>query len=383
MSDPARGPRLLVVTVVHRPDDARILHRQIATLRADGFEVTYAAPFTATGVEPPVGLATRDLPRAAGRSRIAALRAATRLLREEADRHDLVLLHDPELLLAVRVAGVDRLPPIVWDVHEDTAVALGDRDWIPAPVRVPLRLAVRRLERWAEHHVSLILAEDGYRPRFRRPHPVIRNHPWSVTSVSIRSPATGSVDADPAPHRIVYVGRISRGRGLDVMLELASRLGEGFRVELAGPVDAGLEARLGAAVATAGVVHHGFLPNDRVGALLDGALVGLSLLSDDPNYRVSMPSKVIEYLAHGVPVIATPLPAVATLIGEEGGGILVPFDDVTATADAVRGLASDPVRWARLVAEGRAAAATRTWEVEGARLTSTLRTWARASGSAA
>ena len=47
------GPRLLVVTVVHRPDDARILHRQIALLRDEGYVITYPAPWRATGVEPP------------------------------------------------------------------------------------------------------------------------------------------------------------------------------------------------------------------------------------------------------------------------------------------------------------------------------------------
>ena len=165
----SEGPRLLVVTVVHRPDDARILHRQIAYLSDAGFRITYAAPWRATGVTPPDGLATRDLPRASGRERLAALLAARDLLRAEADVHDLVLLHDPELLLAVRLAGVGRLPPVVWDVHEDTAVALGDREWVPAPLRRLLALGgVRILERWAERAVHLVLAEDGYRDRFRR-----------------------------------------------------------------------------------------------------------------------------------------------------------------------------------------------------------------------
>jgi hypothetical protein len=92
------------------------------------------------------------------------------------------------------------------------------------------------------------------------------------------------------------------------------------RVEVAGPVDDGVGARLEAAVADGSVHWHGFVPNDRIGELLAGASVGLSLPHDDPNYRVSMPSKVIEYLAHGVPVVATPLPTVRTLIEEEGGG---------------------------------------------------------------
>lgn len=372
MSD---GPRLLVVTVVHRPDDARILHRQIATLGAEGFRVTYAAPWSACGVIPPDGLDTRDLPRASGRQRLDALVAARRLLLAEAAAHDLVLLHDPELLIAARMAGVERLPPIVWDVHEDTAVALGDRAWIPGALRWLLRLGVQRLERWAERSVHLILAEDGYRPRFRRSHPVVRNHPWRREVGPVTAGERASVVRDPC--RAVYVGRLSGGRGLEELIALGERLGSGFCIELVGPVDDGLRGLLEDAAAAGHVVWRGFIPNDQVGEILAGALVGLSLLSDDPNYRVSMPSKVVEYLAHGVPVVATPLPAVVELLESAGGGLLVPFGDVEATASAIERLAGDPLLHARLVSEGHAAAADRTWEVEGARFTSTLRSWAR------
>ena len=374
----SEGPRLLVVTVVHRPDDARILHRQITFLRDAGFQITYAAPWRATGVTPPDGLATRDLPRASGRERLAALLAARDLLRAAADAHDRVLLHDPELLLAVRLAGVGRLPPVVWDVHEDTAVALGDREWVPALLRRLLALGVRILERWAERTVHLVLAEEGYRDRFRRVHPVVRNHPWAGPHPGAVEQATGAAaGAVEGTPRVVYVGRISHGRGIGTVIALGRALGDRARVEIAGPVDHGVGALLEEAVAEGCVVWHGFIPNDRVGALLHGASVGLSLLADDPNYRVSMPSKVVEYLAHGVPVVATPLPAVRALIEAEGGGLLVPFDDPDATLDAVRRILDDPGLRATLAEQGRHAADRRTWETEGARLVSMLGTWLR------
>lgn len=379
------GPRVLVVTVVHRPDDARILHRQVAALLADGQQVTYAAPWRATGVVPPDGLAVRDLPRATGRDRLTALLAARDLLRSKADAHDLVLLHDPELLLAVRLVGAGRLPPVVWDVHEDTAVALGDRPWVPPLLRRLLAFGVRRLERWAERHVHLLLAEDGYRDRFRRVHPIVRNHPWAAQRAAAAAGADAAPGGDPGGDdrtsdgrpRVVYVGRLSRGRGLATVLALGRELGDTARVEVVGEPDADVTGALEQAVADGTVHWHGFVPNDRIGGLLDGAALALSLLDDDPNYRVSMPSKVIEYLAHGVPVVATPLPTVRALIEEEGGGVLVPFGDADATVAVVRDLLADDARRERLADEGRAAAGRRTWEVEAARLVTTLRTWAR------
>ena len=382
MSGPA--PRVLVVTVVHRPDDARILHRQIRAMREHGLEITYAAPWTSSGVRPPDGLAVRDLPRAAGRERLPALRAAVKLLRSEADRHELVLVHDPELLLAVRLAGVGRLPPVVWDVHEDTAVALIGRAWLPTPLRRPLSALVRRLERWAERHVHLILAEDGYQPRFRRTHPVVRNLPWApgrgVTPERVEVPARAEAEAGlPC---VVHVGRLSRGRGLLEMIELGRRLHDVASVELVGAVDDELLVELEAAVADGAVRWHGFVPNDAIGELLLAADVGLSLLHDEPNYLVSMPTKVLEYLVHGLPVVATPLPEVADLVQSGGGGLLVDYRDVDAAEQAVRRILTEPGLHARLADEARALGATRTWETEGARLASTLRGWSRTRSAA-
>jgi glycosyltransferase involved in cell wall biosynthesis len=76
--------------------------------------------------------------------------------------------------------------------------------------------------------------------------------------------------------------------------------------------------------------------------ITDGALAGLSLLQDDPNLRHSMPTKVAEYMARGVPVITTPLPLAADLVERSGCGFIVPFGDPKAAAEAVRALQQDP-----------------------------------------
>jgi glycosyltransferase involved in cell wall biosynthesis len=206
---------------------------------------------------------------------------------------------------------------------------------------------------------------------------VVRNHPWAHEQSLSHDPVGSGDERRDRPARVVYVGRISRGRGLGTILALAEALGPDAQVEVAGDADADVRAQLEAAVAAGTVRWHGFVPNDAVGGLLAGASAGLSLLDDDPNYRVSMPSKVVEYLAHGVPVVATPLPAVQELLEEHDAGILVPFGDVDASVAAVRRILSDPELLERLARAGRTAAASRTWEVEGARFATMLRTWAR------
>ena len=138
----------VVVTVVHHPNDARIRHREIQALLDAGWRVTYAAPFADYGLTRPVGipgLEPVDLPRSQGRDRLTALRAARRLLRKRSAPYDVVVLHDPELVPAT--VGLD-LPPVVWDVHEDTAAAMQVRGWLPGILRGPVQWAVRGTERW-------------------------------------------------------------------------------------------------------------------------------------------------------------------------------------------------------------------------------------------
>lgn len=352
--------RALVVTIVHRPGDARIAHRQLGALRAAGWQVTYAAPWSATGDDPADWHASVDLPRAVGRRRLGAVRAARRLLRREGPSHDVVLLHDPELLLAV--VGLP-LHNVVWDVHEDPAAAITDRDWVPRWARPPLRLAVRALERWGERRCAeLLLAETAYEDRFRGHHPVVPNVPL----VSDEVPPAGT-------DRVVYVGRLSASRGARELVALGAELAGEVTVELVGYVDPDVADLVAAADADGRVRWHGYLPNDDALAIVRGAAFGLSLLHDQPNFRHSLPTKVLEYLANGVPVITTPLPEAVALLDRHDLGTVVPFGDVAAVAAAVRSGVADPDELAR---RGRAAHAAarheRTWATEGPRFVQVL-----------
>jgi glycosyltransferase involved in cell wall biosynthesis len=281
-----------------------------------------------------------------GRRRLKALLAARKALRRLAPSADVILVHDPELLLALPRArpGLTR----VWDVHEDTGAALVAKPWLPGVLLRPARRLVSSLERSAERRVRLILAEESYAARFRRPHPVVRNLPV----VPVTDPVA------PGDDRVVYIGSITLERGAAEMAALGHALrDEGITVELIGPGrDAATRRLLEEADAAADITWHGALPNSAAVARLQGALAGLSLLHDLPNYRRSLPTKIVEYMAHGVPVVTTALPVARDLVAGAGAGIVVPFDDDVATAEAVRALRDDPALRARLGRAGVEAA---------------------------
>jgi hypothetical protein len=317
----------VVCTIVHHPADARIYHRQIRALLEAGHQVIYIAPveaeeFSAERTGPQLQVIA--VPRAVGRRRFGALRAARRELARHIAGADLLLVHDPELLLALPPRR--KRPPTVWDVHEDTAAALSTKAWLPRPLRPAAAAAVRAAERLAERRLHLILAEQGYVTRFGRAHPVVPN--------------------------TTYV--------------------------LIGPADPLARALIEPAQAEGLLSWPGFVPNDRAMALLDGALAGLSLLQDEPNFRHSMPTKVVEYMARGVPVVTTPLPAAADLVTRYECGFVVPFGDPRAAADAVLKLAADASLRAKMGSRGHEAALTcMGWPADARAFVAQLEAWAR------
>lgn len=369
--------RVLVVTTVHTPLDARIHHRQIRALRDAGHAVTYAAPWRATGTSPDravPGVRVVDLPRSVGRRRWRAIRAARRLIRAAANAHDLVLIHDPELLLALPARHLHRAGvPVVWDVHEDTPASLVDRPWVPALVRpAAVRLAAL-LERRAERRWHLTLAEHSYVERFSRPHPVVPNEPWLPT-------------AEPPPpddDRVVYVGRIARSRGAVEMLELARRLrGDATRVELFGPADRDVETDVQAAHDRGDLRWHGFVPNDQALARIEGAAVGLSLIHPQPNHAGSLQTKVLEYLSRRVPVVTTDLPVTGSFVRDHAVGRVVPVGDDGEVERAVRDLLTDAEQRRACADRGYALVRDeRNWDRSGARFVELLAGWARRAAS--
>lgn len=334
---------ILIVSVVHHPHDGRIRARQIEALLAAGWQVTFAAPWTGHGISvPDAGQTPRltcvDIPRARGSRRLAALRAARVLLREDGPQHDLVLLHDPELVPAI--LGLD-LPPVVWDVHEDTAAAVMVRAWLPKPLRAPAAAAIHVVERLAERRLSLLLADAQYATRFTRSHPVVPNSTWVPPR-----PGPAAVRGRDGAYRVVYLGSITMERGAAELVHIGRLLrtmaSTPVQVEAIGPAHGPALPVMQAAHERGDLMWSGYQPNEAALARVGGALAGLCLLHDEANFRPSMPTKVVEYLAQAVPVLTTPVPLAADLVERSRGGAVVPFGDVDEVA---RGVVEQILAW--------------------------------------
>jgi len=153
-----------------------------------------------------------------------------------------------------------------------------------------------------------------------------------------------------------YVGNHGLAQGLDTVLDAADRLsgdavaflliGEGVeKSRLAGKAR---EARLDNVRFMRGV------PRRRVPGLLAACDAGLVILRDDPLFRITIPSKLYEYMAAGKPVLCSVGGETAGVVKAARCGIAVPPSDGAALADAVRALSRDSAACAAMNESGRA-----------------------------
>jgi glycosyltransferase involved in cell wall biosynthesis len=311
------APAILVLTTVHSPDDTRIRERLIRSLDGVG-QVTYA-----TKDPGPTDKSDLTWMRLGGGRLGRNLNAFRLLLGRD---WDLAILHDPETIPAGVLAHLVRRSTVVFDVHEDLPAQIASKTWVPVWARPAFRALGRGLYWLAGRFLVLSLAEPGYRRLFKGDHPVFANYPRSSTFPDPRAIGDGSA---------VYVGDITRARGIEEALAASDR--SGVALVAVGRVDDGLAQSLSARARALGVelTFTGLIPNPEAVTRMSMASVGLSPLRDEANYRDSLPTKTLEYLAMGVPVVATDLPGTRSVLGDLEAVWLVPPGDVAAMATAI------------------------------------------------
>ena len=292
--------RACVATTVHHPEDARIMHRQIRALLDAGHEVTYVAPFTHFNVTPAAELSPVDVAHLASAGRVrAALRRGLR-------GADLLIVHEHRLLRALP----HRRPPVVWDVRE--------------------RVAPKRLDRARQRHRVITPAE--------------------VPEATLVSPAP----LPPGDTRVVHIGRLSAERGVMELIGLAERLmPHGIRVDLIGAAAPGVRPLLRDAQRVGLLDWYGYVPLRHALRMSEGALAGLSLARASVT---AMPTKILDYMGRGLPVVTTPQGAGP--VEAAGCGMVVPLD-LDAVLNAVLDLKEDPELRVRLGKNGHAQARLR------------------------
>jgi glycosyltransferase involved in cell wall biosynthesis len=260
---------------------------------------------------------------------------------------------------------------VVYDAHElwpDRNLRPESRAWLMLCEWLFVRLAD-----------SVVTTSPGYAQvmaRRYRIHPplLVRNLPEDPPS-----PPTGGANGVP---RAVYFGAITRHRGLETAISALSEMPD-LQLRLVGPQAWGFRAELEELARREGVGDRIELLEPvapgRTWEVLADADVGLALIEPGClSYRLTLPNKLFEYAAAGLPVVASDVPVIAEHVARTGAGLTADPSDVHSVRAALRS-ALDPDRNARLREAARRAAAGATWASESERLADAY--WAAVDGS--
>jgi glycosyltransferase involved in cell wall biosynthesis len=172
---------------------------------------------------------------------------------------------------------------------------------------------------------------------------------------------------------VFAAGRLVRKKGFEYLIDALALLPRelGVLVVLAGQgdLDEELRARAHAARVTDRIRFIGNLSQDDVAAWLATAdIVAVPSVRDDSGNVDGLPNVVLEALASGTPLIATPAGGIGSVVDHGRTGILVAERDATALADAIETLAGNAVRRIQLGEAARATVAAKYgWEFVASR----------------
>lgn len=302
------------------------------------------------------------------RGRLARMLGSTRrvLARARQIDADIYHLHDPELMpagLALKRMG----KTVIFDAHEDLPLQLLGKPYLTPGLRRLLAGACAAYQRHACASFDAIVAATPFiRDKF------LQINPASIDVNNYPVPAEFDAGASWSEKRqeVCYVGSLSATRGIGELVAAAQLLASSARITVAGRFsELALEHALSALPGWQRLNRPGHLDRAGVRAVMARSMAGLVTLHPEPNYLDALPVKMFEYMAAGIPVIASDIPLWRGIVHNYQCGICVDPRDPAAIAAAIDYFVRHPQIARRMGRNGRRAVIEKyNWPTESDKL---------------
>ena len=358
--------KVCILTSVHLVFDVRIFQKEAKSLVNAGYDVTLIAQHDREETIDAIKIVGLQKPRKRiERMTKTAWSAFRRALSADADIyhfHDLELM--PQCLLLKALGH-----KVIYDVHEDVPRQNLTKDYLPVFIRKPISWMISALE-WIGAKCF-----DGIAPA--TPKIALRFPAHKTVTIQNFPILDELIDTESTSYRIrppsfAYIGGISEKRGVRQLVQ-ALALFSGtpvVKLELAGSmIPAGIIESLKTTAGWSSVHYHGTVSRKEVSHILSGVKAGLVTLHPIINYLDSYPVKMFEYMAVGLPVIASDFPLWRRIIDGSGCGLLVDPLNPEAIAEAMRWILDHPADAEAMGRRGREAVeSVYNWNVESIKL---------------
>jgi len=343
---------ILLASVLKPVDDTRMLGKFARTLAALGARVAVAGRGSVASSLP--GNISQHPIFWGGRLSLGRLGAQVRywrLLRQL--RPALVVVHAPELLpLTLLWRALGRNRQFIYDIRENYALNVSTQGVYAGLMRRTLASALPWVEGLAARRAAaLTLAEESYAaelPFLRLLPPsrvVVLENKYQPAPTEQLPTTPRPLPAPTKPLRLLYSGTISELNGLRVAVGLAEILHAswpgGAQLTIIGfcqqPALLAELQQLAAAEASWLTLIGGaaLVPHAQVVAAMGRSHLGLLPYRPHPSTERCRPTKLFEYLAHGLPVLVPPNPLWTAPVHACQAGLVVDFTQPAAAAAQV------------------------------------------------
>lgn len=356
-------------TTVHPRDDSRIRSKQVATLARlyPGQVALYVQDGLGDEIDAKDGYRIVDTGpklRRIPRMVVGGWRMARSVARA---RPAIAHFHDPELLpwaVLLRATGIK----VIYDAHEDMPEQIKHNPGLPRLAQKLLPPFVAVAEWLGARAIDGIVAPTTtITDRFpRRKTALVRNFP-----ILEELHAPDSKPMRERPLEFAYVGYIADVRNIFGMIEAVARLPHpAARLRLVGSFAiAETEHRAKAMPEWKSVTFDGWAPREGVARAMADARAGLVVLKPVAHEKLTLPIKLFEYMAAGLPVIASDFPVWREIVEGAGCGLLVDPLDVAEISAAMQWVIDHPDQAQAMGARGRRAVEDKfNWKGEAATL---------------
>lgn len=349
---------------VHSALDPRIRMKQLGTVSRAGWEATFVSGDLSESGNDGISV-IKIWPGNKRRSLRLILTAPLLIFRALFIKADIYHLHDPELLAWAWILKIKRVP-LVYDIHEDYLTSIRQKEWIPKSIRSLCAKLAASAEQAASRLCHLIIAERYYKRRFPGSIPIL-NYPSKKHAAKEPSFSAES-------RQLLYTGNITEDRGALHMAALAVARPD-LDLVLVGRCDGVLAEKIfrmigsGKNMKIIGI--DSYIPHDKIREYYEYHrwLAGLAIFPDTDDHRDKELTKFFEYMAAGLPIIASKFPSWQRLIEKYQVGICVDPENTKEIGDKIDYLLYHPEQALEMGRKGQEAVRYElNWETEGSRL---------------
>lgn len=355
--------RVAHVSSAHHRNELRVHLKECNSLAKAGYEVYFIV--ADGGGNSKIGdVQVLDVGAPQGRFQRMLICPWRLLMRAREIRASVYHFHDPELLTIALGLGKGG-GKVIYDSHEDVPRSIMSRDWIPLWMRRIVSTYFEIFENFVALRLACVVGATPFiSERFKSE---------GCRTVTINNFPLLSEISEPLETRtplpvICFLGGISRVRGVrEIIMALESGT---TRMVLAGPFDSDqTRQELEQLAGWANVDYLGNLARKDAVTAMFQSTIGMICYLPEPNHVNAFPNKLFEYMAAGLPVIASDFPLWRSIIDGAQCGVCVDPSSPAAIRQAISQMMDDPDECRRMGERGRMAVLDRyNWATEEKKL---------------